>query len=298
MISANRNISLRALRVFCAAAERESFREAAEASFLTSSAVSHQIKQLEIELGVRLFERSPRSLKLTDDGRAFHNDLVPVIADLDTVAAKHTKTEQIPSLRISVQPFFASELFVPRLPEFVEQHPDIDISIDTSDETLEKHPGIADVSLRIFKMPPASFSYDRLFPLRLTPAGSPDFYDSVKIKAGRIVSDFPLVLHESRPKAWQEWERSSRIGLPDPGNTIRLDSMIAVARAAERGLGAALIPRQLSETWFESESLVQLFDHELQTRDAYYLVCRKDDCNNKEIQVFRDWVLQNFACQE
>lgn len=298
MGSANRNISLRALRVFCAAAEHESFREAAEASFLTSSAVSHQIKQLETELGVRLFERTPRSLKLTDDGRDFYKDLVPVIANLDSVAAKHAKTARMPTLRISVQPFFASELFVPRLPQFVEGHPDIDISIDTSDEALEKHPGVADVSIRIFRTPPTSYSYDRLFPLRLTPAGSPDFYDGVKVKAGRIVSDFPLVLHESRPKAWQEWQRSSRIGLPDPGNTIRLDSMIAVARAAERGLGAALIPRQLSEAWFESESLVQLFDHELRPRDAYYLVCRKDDCNNKEIQVFRDWVLQNFACKE
>lgn len=298
MSSAIRNISLRTLRVFCVAAERESFREAAEASFLTSSAVSHQIKQLETELGVRLFERTPRSLKLTDVGHAFYDDLIPVIADLDSVAEKHAKSEQMPTLRISVQPFFASELFVPRLPRFIEEHPDIDISIDTSDEALQKHPGIADVSIRIFKTPPTSFSYDRLFPLRLTPAGSPDFYDGVKIKAGRIISDFPLVLHESRPKAWQEWVRSSRIGLPDPGNTIRLNSMIAVARAAERGLGAALIPRQLSEAWFESESLVQLFDHELQTKDAYYLVCRKDDCNNKEIQVFRDWVLRNFARQE
>lgn len=188
MSSANRNISLRALRVFCAAAERESFREAAEASFLTSSAVSHQIKQLEAELGVRLFERTPRSLKLTDDGHAFYHDIVPVIADLDTIAAKHSKTEQLLSLRISVQPFFASELFVPRLPEFVEQYPDINISIDTSDETPEKHPGVADVSLRIFKKPPTTLSFDRLFPLRLTPAGSPDFCDSVKLKAGRIIA--------------------------------------------------------------------------------------------------------------
>lgn len=74
--------------------------------------------------------------------------------------------------------------------------------------------------------------------------------------------------------------------------------MIAVARAAERGLGAALIPRRLGEAWFESASLIQLFDHELQTKDAYYLVCRKDDCDNNEIRVFREWVLQNFTCDE
>ena len=294
----NRNISLRALRVFCIAAQRESFREAAELCFLTSSAVSHQIKQLETELGIRLFERAPRSLTLTVEGRAFYDDVRPAIAELDAVASKHAKTEHTRSLRISVQPFFASEAFVPRLPEFVDEHPDIDISVDTSDETLEKHPGIADVSIRVFSSPPASYAHDRLLPLRLVPAGSPAFRKTVKVKSGRIISKFPLVLHESRPKAWNQWARSSGIRLPDPDDTISMDSMIAVARAAERGLGAALVPRRLSEAWFESSSFVQLFDHELTTKDAYYFVCRKEDSENRDVRLFRQWVLQNFAIDD
>ena len=71
--------------------------------------------------------------------------------------------------------------------------------------------------------------------------------------------------------------------------------MIAVARVAERGLGAALIPKQLSDSWFESTSLVQLFEHELLTRSTPYLVCRQEDHDNEVIQVFREWVLENFA---
>ena len=154
--------------------------------------------------------------------------------------------------------YIASELFVPRLPEFMAQHPDLEISVDTSDESPEKHPMNADASIRIFRSAPQSFSHDRLFQLRLTPAGSPDFYDGVRVKAGRIVSNFPLVLHESRTKAWRQWERASRIKVPDHNNSIRLDSMIAVARAAERGMGAALVPKQLSNAWFEAGSLVPL----------------------------------------
>ncbi len=295
MGTANRNISLRAIRVFCVAAERESFREAAELLFLTSSAVSHQIKQLEIDLGNKLFERTPRALHLTAEGTALYEDISPFIADFDSVITRHTRTTQSRTLRISVQPFFASELFVPRLPEFIEQYPDIDISIDTSDESPEKHPRTADVSIRIFKSPPDSLAYERLFSLCLLPAGTPDLYDATKIRSGRISSPFPLVIHQSRPKAWHEWERSSRLKLPDHANAIRLDSMIAVARAAERGLGAALVPKQLSDSWIESSSLVQLFDHELVTKDAYYLVCRKEDRDKEEIRLFREWVLQNFA---
>ena len=295
MGNANRNISLRAMRVFCVAAERESFRETAERLFLTSSAVSHQIKQLETDLGLKLFERTPRSLHLTADGTALYDDINPLIADFDSVITQHTRTQQSRSLRISVQPFFASELFVPRLPEFVEQHPDIDISIDTSDESPEKHPRTADVSIRIFKTPPDALACERLFPLRLLPAGTPELYDAIRIRAGKISSSFPLVIHESRPKAWHQWERSSRIKLPDHANAIRLDSMIAVARAAERGLGAALVPKQLSDSWIESRSLVQLFDHELVTKDAYYLVCRNEDRDKQEIRLFRNWTLQNFT---
>jgi LysR family glycine cleavage system transcriptional activator len=292
---ASRNISLRALRLFCLAAAGESFREAADQAFLTSSAVSHQIKQLEADLGCKLFERTPRALLLTDAGRQFYDDLRPVLADLDDVTARHSRAAPRRSLRISVQPFFASELFVPRLPEFVARHPDIDISVDTSDETPERHPSGADVSIRIFRAEPESLVSERLFQLRLTPAGSPDFYDGIKVKAGRITSDFPLVVHESRPKAWRQWERSSRIKIPDHHNSIRLDSMIAVARAAERGMGAALVPKQLSGAWFETGSLVPLFKHELITRDAFYIVSKKESEHKQEIGLFRTWVLQKFA---
>jgi LysR family glycine cleavage system transcriptional activator len=295
MGTANRNISLRAMRVFCAAGERESFRQAAQTLFLTSSAVSHQIKQLETELGTRLFERTARALRLTADGTALYDDVYPLIAKFDAVLARHSKAAPARSLRISVQPFFASELFVPRLSDFVSLHPHINISIDTSDESLEKHPATADVSIRIFKSKPDKLSFDPLFPLRLIPVGTPALYDGIKVRAGKILNEFPMLVHESRPKAWHKWERSSRIKLPDHNNVIRMDSMIAVVRAAERGLGAALIPKQLSLSWLDSDSLVQLFDHELVTTDTYYLVFRPEDSDNQDIQSFRKWVLRDFA---
>ena len=76
---------------------------------------------------------------------------------------------------------------------------------------------------------------------------------------------------------------------------MRLDSMIAVARAAERGLGAALVPVQLSDTFFESASLVPLFKHELATTDAYYFVCGHEDADKENVQLLRHWALQKFA---
>jgi DNA-binding transcriptional LysR family regulator len=71
--------------------------------------------------------------------------------------------------------------------------------------------------------------------------------------------------------------------------------MIAVARAAERGLGAALVPLPLSEAWFQSGSLVRLFEHEFVARDGYYFAYRKGDEALPDIRALRTWILQTFA---
>ena len=128
-------LSLRGLRTFCVAARYGSFRTASEELFVTASAVSHQIKSLEEELGEPLFEGSSRSRSLTETGKSLYADVSPLIDQLDTVVAGYKAGGISSSIRISVQPFFASEFFVPRLSEFAAQHPEIDIQVGTSDES-------------------------------------------------------------------------------------------------------------------------------------------------------------------
>lgn len=295
MPSTSRNLSLRGLRTFCVAAEYESFRDAADRLFVTASAVSHQIRNLEDELGKVLFERRTRSLILTDAGKALYEDVNPLIVSLDDVTSRHKETSSRSTLSISVQPFFASELFVPRLSDFRAANPDIDIKIDTSDESAEKHPGKADVSIRVFKSPPDKLAADRLFSLRLVPVAAPEFRDKLQLKARKVLSDFPLIVHGTRPKAWRQWQDATGVELPKDGTSLQLDSMIAVVRAAERGMGAALVPVQLSDSWFRSGSLVRLFPQELKTKDAYYFVCRKESLDDENVRSLRRWVLQTFA---
>lgn len=291
----NRNVSMRALRAFSAAARRGSFRVAAEDLFLTSSAVSHQIKQLERTLGLNLFLRQPRSLKLTDAGRALIEDLKPILEELDVVIERHGKQAGRASLRLSVQPFFASELLVPRLSGFLADNTDISISVDTTDEDTDRHDKSADLSIRLFSSPPPGVASDRLFALRLMPLGAPSLYDDIRVVGGRITSEFPLIVHDARPKAWLQWQKSSGISLPRDATKIRLNSMISVARAAEQGLGAALMPTQLSNTWIQSGALTPLFEHELESKDAYYLTHNQDKPDTVPVQRIREWVLQQFA---
>lgn len=136
---------------------------------------------------------------------------------------------------------------------------------------------------------------NRLFPLRLAPAGSPDFKKDMRIKNKKIVSEFPLIVHETHPKAWTQWADASGIELPENSRITRLDSMIAVVRAAERGIGAALVPVPISNLWFKHGSIVRLFKQELVADVSYHLVCKEDRADDPSVLSLRDWILQNFA---
>lgn len=289
------SISLRGLRTFCVAARYESFRTAGEELFVTASAVSHQIKSLEDELGELLFDRNSRELSLTEVGRSLYEEVSPLIEQLNTVVAGYKKGSTISSIRMSVQPFFASEYFVPRLSEFTAKHPDIDIQVGTSDESAEKMPSDADLSIRLFRSPPSDMPSQLLFPLRLVPAGSPAFKKSVTVKKKAIVSDFPIIVHETHPKAWAQWSAAAGIKLPANSKITRLDSMIAVVRATEQGIGAALVPIPLADLWFRQGSIVRLFDKELVADVSYYLVCKEDRANDESVKLLQNWIVQRFA---
>ena len=288
-------MSLRGLRTFCIAARYESFRTAGEELFITASAVSHQIKSLEEELGVQLFDRNSRDLSLTEVGQSLYEDVGPLMDQMNTIVAGYKKGSTSSSIRVSVQPFFASEYFVPRLSEFTARHPEIDIQVGTSDESSEKLPSDADLAIRLFRSPPSDIPSNLLFPLRLVAAGSPSFKKSMVVKKKAIVSEFPIIVHETHPKAWAQWSTAAGIELPAKMRVTRLDSMIAVVRAVEQGIGAAMVPIPLSDLWFKQGSIVRLFDKELVSDLSYYLVCKEDRANDESIRLLQDWIVQNFA---
>lgn len=288
-------ISLRGLRTFCVAARYESFRTAGDELFITASAVSHQIKSLEEELGDQLFDRNSRELKLTETGQSLYDDVSPLIEQLNAATAKYKKGAVSSSIRISVQPFFASEYFVPRLSEFTTKYPEIDIQVGTSDESAEKHPSDADLSIRLFRSAPANLPSDLLFPLRFAPAGSPEFKKTLVVKKKKIVSEFPIIVHEAHAKAWKNWSKTSGIELPENTKVTRLDSMIAAMRATQRGIGAALVPVPMGDLWFKEGSVVRLFKDESVADVSYYLVCSEDRADDESVSLLRKWIVQNFA---
>jgi LysR family glycine cleavage system transcriptional activator len=295
MMRLSRPPPTRNLRVFCVAARHRSFKLAADELYLTPSAVSHQMKELEEALGVELFVRKSRALELTAAGSTLLEEIEPLLAALDrSLAQVARRSGSRRTLRILLPPFFASELFIPRLTGFCAEHREIDIQIDTRDPRPSLHPPTADVSILLADTEPQGVQAARLFALSLTAACAPQHAAAVSRLGGAVLRELPLIVHRPRPYAWASWAEQIGLEPPEPKNVIELDTMYAVVRAAERGVGVALVPSRLCETWFRSGSLVRIFATELATADTYFLVSRRKDSGRPDIRAVTDWALSQF----
>jgi LysR family glycine cleavage system transcriptional activator len=271
-----------------------SFKLAADELFLTPSAVSHQMKELEDALGVRLFERRARTLELTTAGRTLLDEVEPLLDALDRSLAQVARRNGRQTLRVLLPPFFASEMFIPRLTSFCAANPHIDIQLDTRDPRPSAHPPTCDVSILLADSQPQGVTCAPLFSLSLTAACSKDHAGDVARLGGEVFRHMALIVHRSRPFAWTSWAEEVGLATPEPKNVIELDTMFAVVRAAERGVGVALVPSVLCDAWFRSGSLVRIFSVELKTADTYFLVSRPRDVHKPEVRALTSWALEQF----
>ena len=285
---------IRGLRSFCVASKCLSFKHAATQLFLTPSAISHQIKQLEAQLGITLFKRGTRSIELTSAGKQFYQSIQPIIHQLESTITEFTNKQQNKTIVISLPEFFASELFIPRLSHWSKNNPDINLQLDTIKASSESSQ-TAELSIVLANGKPNAKIVHDLFPIRYAPACNKKLYKKLKNIGFNALKNTPLILHSSRPWSWHQWAENLNIYDFDPKQIIQFDSMFGVARAAQQGMGIALVPLPMSKTWFSEESLIKLFDQELITNDRYYLIQHENMENKPELTLFAQWVKDTFA---
>lgn len=288
---------IRGLRSFCIAAKCLSFKHAASQLFLTPSAVSHQIKQLEEQLGISLFERQTRAIILTSAGKQFYNAVHPIINELESTIADFTNIQQNKTIVISLPEFFASELMVPQLGEWAEKNPEINLQLETIKSGAQTS-ATADLSIVLANGKPNASIVHELFPIRYVPACNKKLYKKWVNSGFDALSQVPLILHQSRPWSWHQWADKCNVLDFDPKQIIQFDSMFGVARAAQQGMGIALVPLPMSKAWFSEELLVKLFDHELVTNDRYYLVQHDNIAKGSDLSLFAEWVIKKFSLNQ
>src|ERR1700722_18444006 len=197
--------SLKFLKTFHIAAKLGSFKATAEELCVTASAVSHQIKALEQQLGVSLFNRGARSLSLSAAGALYLENIDAVFSRLESVTEQLKRRFSRAVVRLQVPPFFASELLVPRLSSFGALHGDIDIQIETDIAPNQEHSPDADVSVVVGTGQWPDVQATRLFPQTYVAPCSPERLQTLHIRNVADLAQHPLIAHNRRRDLWDRW---------------------------------------------------------------------------------------------
>lgn len=290
----------RGLYVFCSAAQNLSFKNAATDLFLTPSAVSHQISELEEYLGAKLFKRSARSISLTPEGEVFYQKIAPLLNAIDDATENFREAEHRNPLQVQMPEFFASELLMPQIKTFTAKHKEIDLQITGIGISEESNPD-ADIRILLTRKTPCAQQVARLFAIQYVPvcnSGRFDITNADEEAAVDLIQNSTLLLHKARPHAWTQWADNAGVSRPKSTDVIYVDSMFALARAAERGVGIALLPLPVSQDWLDSGALVALHSKYLVTEDYYWITINGNPNQRKSCLLFFQWMLRTFQKEE
>jgi LysR family glycine cleavage system transcriptional activator len=286
--------STRTLKTFQTAARTGSFKQAASRLFLTPSAVSYRIKSLENDLGVTLFHRGSRELTITEAGAAYLSEVDAVFRQLDSATRALKSRFGKPSLRVRVAPYFASEFLLPRLANLNPLQFDMDILVDP-DGASAARPEEADVSIVLASEPPPGMQGLRLLGQSYVPACAPTLLATRTSACLDVsLSKYPLLVHNARQDAWERWAETAGIEPLRPSKRISFDTMTELVQAAERGVGIGLVPVPLAVERLRANSLSQVSDRILTSRDSYFMLYRAEVAARAEVTAFRDWMLREL----
>lgn len=279
--------NLNALRMFDAAARHLNFRLAAEELHLTQGAVAQQIRRLEADLGVELFQRRARGLAFTENGRSLHKSVARALAMIDeAVAAFQPEPARI---RLSVTPSFAAKWLVPRLPDFAARHPEIELQIIASERLSDfRHDGI-DVAIRQGRPPfGKGLSFRLLAPLSLCAVCCPSY--AARAGSPARFKDFArFQLIEDGHHHWRALLDEKNI---EAGQRMMQFNQTALAMdAAANGQGIALAPRLLLNAELAQGRLTVLWQDTRPEQSGYYIVCPETLKPSPARQAVTDWIL-------
>ena len=264
---------LNALRFVEAAARHLSFTEAAGELHVTQAAVSHQVRALEQALGLPLFERRPRQVRLTAAGERLLGVLSGSFDRIDAALAE-LKRGPAParSLQLTVTPSFSSRWLMPRLPRFWDAHPEIELHLHHSTQTDALSRGSAEAAVVWAEEPPPRLWALRLFGTALTPVCAPSLpRPDLPLTAPACLRHYPL-LHEDSHADWERWMRAAGVEDAPVHQGQLIDDSNALLLAAMAGRGVALGRLALIEDDLCACRLFRPFDQSIDADGAYWLV--------------------------
>ncbi len=282
--------SLDALVAFETAARHQSFTRAAAELNVTQGAISRQIRVLEDRLGVVLFQRVRRRVVLNDSGRAYLIDVRRLLDSLESATMRlMTAGERTNVLQLAVLPGVATHWLIPRLPDFLSQHPNISISCNVRLTPFNFAVESFDAAIHLGSPTWAGAVAHHLFDETLVPVCTPAFRTRRGIHRVEDLTRTSLLQLASRPAAWAAWLERSKLPTTNAFQGLIFDSFAMASTAAMTGLGVALLPTFFVDEELKDGRLVALARPQ-RTKDAYYLVVPEAKEASPHVTTFVRWI--------
>jgi LysR family transcriptional regulator, glycine cleavage system transcriptional activator len=282
-----------ALMAFERAATHLNFRRAAQDLALTPSAISHQVRSLEEQFGVRLFARAGRSVRLTPAGETYFRSVSQALGILEESgrALLERLGQSKSELRVSSLPFFTHTVLIPALADFHRKYPGIALHIDATHRYADFDATDVDVAIRFGRENASGLRLEPLTEVRGLPVCAP--HVAKRLRTLDDIAQQTLIHVTAQPSAWRAWLNAAGRRELEGGNDLRFDNTLSALEAAEHGLGLALAmhPLILGRRGF-GRLLVAPFENPVQSSQSFYFVCRPEQARDRRVTAFRGWLLQ------
>ena len=286
--------SLNGLRAFDAAARHLSFTRAAAELNVTQTAISHQIRRLEDQLGVRLFVRRNRALLLTREAQDYLPAVRAAFDDLRRATARLRRPDRDGLLTVSTTASLAAKWLVTRIAAFQDAHPTIEVRITTSTHLVDFRREEVDVAVRYGRGSWPGLRAQWLMAEDIFPVCSPALLNGAKpLRQPEDLAHHTLLHASVSREDWQLWLTAA--GLPvslAQRRGLTFDQSFMALQAATEGLGVALGRTRIVESDLAAGRLVVPFDVVLPSDAGFYIVAPEETADAPKIALFRDWLVR------
>ena len=289
--------SLNGLRAFEAAARHLSFTRAASELNVTQTAISHQIRRLEEQLGIRLFVRKNRALLLTREAQAYLPAVRAAFEDLRQATARLRRADRDGVLTLSATPSLAAKWLVTRVAAFQDAHPGIEVRISASTHLVDFRREEVDMAIRYGRGSWPGLRADWLMAEEFFPVCSPALLRGEKPLRRPADLERHTLLHATVSREdWQLWLTAA--GLPTSlalRRGLSFDQSFMAIQAAIDGLGVALGRTPLVEADIAAGRLVVPFDVVLPDEAGFYIVAPEETADAPKIALVRNWLIASVT---
>jgi LysR family glycine cleavage system transcriptional activator len=281
--------SLKALRALSIIAAEASFERAAERLGVSRSAVSHLIRDLEHQLGVRLLDRARRGVTVTQDGQALLDSMGDAIRRIEAAIEAFRRDRN--QLRLSTVATFASCWLIPRLPDLQARHPHIQLSILTTNRAVDFSTEDFDCGIRHGLGPWPDLECTLLFREALVLVGLPALtcrkrYDNV----ATLVRSLPIIQARTRPHDLSQWWQGAGLGGRVPRPSLTVENRAQAIAAALAGSGVTLIHTQFVETPGPTSALAMLPGKAVPLPEGYFFVVPERNRSRRNVSLLGAWL--------